>query len=78
VSETDTRARIKALENDLARQRAELSLYSSDNEARIVSSSERERELRRIRSADPTKRSGGNGSGNGNGHSQKQTRNGRS
>ncbi len=77
VSETDTRARIRALENDLARQRAELALYSNDDKARIVSSSERESELRRIRSADPTKRSAGNGSGNGNGHSQKQTRDGR-
>jgi circadian clock protein KaiC len=63
VSETDTRARIKALENDLARKRAELALYSSDNEARIVSSSEREKELRRIRSGDPAK-------GNGNGRSR--------
>jgi circadian clock protein KaiC len=59
VSETDTRARIKALENDLTRQRTELALYSSDNEARIVSSTEREKELRRIRSADPAKRNGG-------------------
>jgi circadian clock protein KaiC len=62
VSETDTRARIKALENDLERQRIELAAYSSDNEARIVSSSQREKELRRIRSADPAK---GNGSKNG-------------
>src|ERR1041385_807873 len=58
VSETDTRARIKALEHDLARQRVELATYSTDNEARIVSSSEREKELRRIRSADPAKRNG--------------------
>jgi circadian clock protein KaiC len=58
VSETDTRARIKALENDLARQRTELALYSNDNEARIVSSSERERELHRIRSGDAAKRNG--------------------
>jgi circadian clock protein KaiC len=62
VTEADTRARIKGLENDLDRQRSELSLYSSDNEARIVSSSEREKELRRIRSADPAKRNGSNGS----------------
>ena len=62
VSETDTRARIKGLEHDLERQRSELALYSSDNEARIVSSSEREKELRRIRSADPAKRNGSNGS----------------
>jgi circadian clock protein KaiC len=77
VSETDTRARIKALENDLARQRDELALYSSDNEARIVSSSEREKELRRIRSADPARPGGGSGSGNGNGRSGKWVRNGR-
>jgi circadian clock protein KaiC len=61
VSETDTRARIKGLQHDLDRQRSELALYSSDNEARIVSSSEREKELRRIRSADPAKRNGSNG-----------------
>jgi circadian clock protein KaiC len=76
VSETDTRARIKALENDLARQRAELALYSSDNEARIASSSEREKELRRIRSADPARPGRGNGSGNGNGSSGRRVRNG--
>jgi circadian clock protein KaiC len=62
VSETDIRARIKGLQHDLERQRSELALYSSDNEARIVSSSEREKELRRIRSADPSKRNGSNGS----------------
>jgi hypothetical protein len=53
ASEADTRVRIKALQQDLERQRAELAMYSSDNEARIVSSSDREKELRRIRSADP-------------------------
>jgi len=62
ISEADTHARIKGLEHDLERQRSELALYSSDNEARIVSSSEREKELRRIRSADPAKRNGSNGS----------------
>ena len=62
VSEADTRARIKALENDLARQRTELALYSSDNDARLVSTTERETELRRIRSADPAKGNGTNGS----------------
>jgi circadian clock protein KaiC len=56
VAEADTRARIKALEQDLNRQRAELAVYSSENEARIVSSSDREIELRRIRSADPAGR----------------------
>jgi circadian clock protein KaiC len=56
VAEADTRARIKALQQDLDRQRVELAMYSSDNEARIVSSSDRENELRRIRSADPRAR----------------------
>jgi len=56
VAEADTRVRIKALQQDLERQRVELALYSSDNEARIVSSSDRENELRRIRSADPAGR----------------------
>jgi circadian clock protein KaiC len=56
VAEADTRARIKALQQDLERQRVELAMYSSDNEARIVSSSDRENELRRIRSADPRAR----------------------
>ena len=63
VSEADTNARIKALQQDLARQRAELAIYSSDNQARIVSSSDREKELRRIRGADPA-RPAANGSGN--------------
>ena len=53
IAEAETGARIKALQQDLDRQRAELALYSSDNDARILSSSEREKELRRIRSADP-------------------------
>jgi hypothetical protein len=56
AAEADTRARIKALQQDLERQRLELAMYSSDNEARIVSSSDREQELRRIRSADPAGR----------------------
>jgi len=56
LAEADTRARIKALEQDLARQRVELETYSSDNEARIVFSSDREKELGRIRSADPAGR----------------------
>ena len=53
LAEADTRARIKALQEDLERQRVELATYSKRNEARIVSSSDREKELRRIRSADP-------------------------
>jgi circadian clock protein KaiC len=69
VNEADTNARIKALQEDLARQRAELATYSRDNQARIVSSSERESELRRIRSADPARpaANGSRNSGKGNG-----------
>jgi hypothetical protein len=51
-AEADTQARIKALELDLQRQQAELALYTLDGEARVLSSSEREYELRRIRGAD--------------------------
>src|SRR4051812_33489218 len=58
VSEADTRARIKAMENDLERQRTELTLYSSEHDARLLSSSERDKELRRKRDADPAKRNG--------------------
>jgi circadian clock protein KaiC len=53
VAESDTRTRIRVLEQDLERQRVELAAYSSDDQARIVSSSDRERTLRRIRSSDP-------------------------
>jgi circadian clock protein KaiC len=75
LAEADTRTRIRALEHDLERQRDELTTYSRDDQARIVSSSDRERTLRRIRSADPAehapaetviageKRHGSNGSG---------------
>lgn len=71
VSEADTHARIKALQQDLARQRADLAMYSSENQARIVSSSDREKELRRIRSADRASRAhnGSGNSGKGNGKS---------
>jgi circadian clock protein KaiC len=58
LAEADTQARIKVLEHDLERQRLELAVYSSDDRARIVSSSDREKVLRRIRSADPTGRAG--------------------
>lgn len=51
--EADTRARIKALEHDLERQRLELAAYSGEDQARIVSTTDREKALRRIRSADP-------------------------
>ena len=52
VAEADTRARIVALQKDLERQRFELAAYSSEDEARIVSSADREQQLRRIRGAD--------------------------
>jgi circadian clock protein KaiC len=51
-AEADTQARIKALELDLQRQQAELALYTLDGAARVLSSSEREDKLRRMRSAD--------------------------
>ena len=72
----DTHVRIKALQQDLARQRAELAMYSSDNQARIVSSSDREKELRRIRSADPAGRASGN-SGNSGKRNKKEARDAR-
>ncbi len=56
LTEAETRARISALELELGRQRVELAKYSSDDEARLVSSSDREKSLRRIRSADVTER----------------------
>ncbi len=52
-AEADTRARITALEIDLQRKRAELALYSREDEARSLSSTERDSGLRRMRSADP-------------------------
>jgi circadian clock protein KaiC len=75
LAEADTRARIKLLEHDLERQRGELATYFDDDQARLVSSSDREKSLRRIRSADltgrtatgtaalPEKRNASNGSG---------------
>jgi circadian clock protein KaiC len=53
VAEAETRTKIKTLQQDLERQRVVLATYSSNDEARIVSSSDREKEVRRIRSADP-------------------------
>jgi len=52
AAEAATHARIKALQQDLARQQAGLTMYASENQARITSTSEREKELRVIRSAD--------------------------
>jgi hypothetical protein len=75
LAESNTRARIKALEHDLERQRVELATYFSDDQARLVSSGDREKLLLRIRGADSTgraatgaatpleKRLGSNGSG---------------
>ena len=53
-AEASTRAQIKALQLDLQRQRAELASDSGEDDVRAVSSSERESELRKRRSADPT------------------------
>jgi circadian clock protein KaiC len=55
-AEADTRARIQALELDLQRKRAELALYSRDDKARTLSSTERDDDLRKMRSADPVSR----------------------
>jgi len=52
--EADTSARIKVLELDLERQRFELAANSGEDQARIVSTSDREKTLCKIRSADPT------------------------
>lgn len=63
AAEANTRAQIKALELDLQRQRTELTAYSGENEGRSVSSSEREHELRKRRSADPVAAIGKRGNG---------------
>ena len=62
-AEANTSAQIKALQMDLQRQRAELALYAGEDEGRNVSSSEREHELRKRRSADPDHASKRNGNG---------------
>jgi circadian clock protein KaiC len=51
-TEADIAARIAALQLDLERQRAELTHYTIDDEARQVASGEWHSELRRMRSAD--------------------------
>jgi hypothetical protein len=51
-AEADIAARIAALQLDLHKQRAELALYTPGDEARHVSSDERENELRKMRNAD--------------------------
>jgi len=73
VAEADTHARITALQLNLERQRVELAQLSKENDAHLSSTSEREQELARIRSADPAhrampsraKRNGSNGSNRG-------------
>ena len=55
-AEANTSAQIKALQMDLQRQRTALAMYSSDNNVRNVSSSDREKKLRKMRSADPATR----------------------
>ena len=52
-AEASTRAQIKALQMDLQRQRAELASDAGEDDVRAISSSERENELRKRRSADP-------------------------
>jgi circadian clock protein KaiC len=51
LAEADTTARIAALQVDLDRQRAELALYTRDEQAGQASSDEWQSELRRMRSA---------------------------
>jgi circadian clock protein KaiC len=51
-AEADIAARIAALQLDLERQRAELTHYTNDDEARQVASGEWQSELHRMRSAD--------------------------
>jgi circadian clock protein KaiC len=75
VSEAETNARIKTLQQDLERQRIELTAYASENQARIVSSTDREKELGRIRSADPA-RPDANGAGHAKKGNGKVSRNG--
>ena len=55
-AEADIGARIAALQLDLNKQRAELALYTSDDEARHVSSDERVIALRKMRGADAADR----------------------
>ena len=51
-AEADIAARITALQLDLDKQRAELALYTAADEARHVSSDERENALRKMRGAE--------------------------
>lgn len=63
-AEARTIAQISALQTDLQRQRAEMTLYADENEVRKASSSERQSELLQRRGADPAplrSRKSGNG-----------------
>jgi len=63
-AEASTRARISALQTNLERQRAELTLYSGQDDDRAALSNRREGELRRRRGGDPAEapvRKRGNG-----------------
>jgi circadian clock protein KaiC len=73
-AEADTRARIDVLAHDLERQRAELATYTSDDQARMVSTSDREKTLLRIRSADPSVRTTNGHAANGAGKSGKRNK----
>jgi circadian clock protein KaiC len=55
-AEADIGARIAALQLDLNKQRAELELYTSDDEVRHVSAYEREHAVRQMRGADAADR----------------------
>jgi circadian clock protein KaiC len=55
-AEANTTAQIKALQLDLQRQHATLAMYASDNDVHKVSSSDREKKLLEMRSADPKTR----------------------
>jgi circadian clock protein KaiC len=63
-AEASIRAQIAALQTDLERQRAELTLYSGEHDEHTASSSRREGELRRRRGGEPAEapmRKSGNG-----------------
>lgn len=58
-AEANTAAQIKALQLDLERQRAALALNTGEDTSRTASSTQRERELRKRRGADPAHASAG-------------------
>jgi len=70
-AEASTSAQVKALQMELERQRAELALYSGENEVRDASMGRQKEELRRLRSADatdkPSPKSGNGAAKSGNG-----------